>query len=168
MHSGTPKPLPREHNANSYINSAFPRNCNAQPLSTLHHQHAFCHCSQRRCPRQSLRRSGHATEQLPLPNRPQQRLISGSMFVFAFPFHGHPLLTCHSCLVFRPARPMPAHLSATARCHQSYHSRQRMRCSPSDLQLCLREQCRSQHHPILPDSPLPHLPGMGHPMCFQL
>jgi hypothetical protein len=73
-----------------------------------------------------------------------------------------------SCLVRKPARPVPAHLPPAARRHEPDHPRQRMRPRHPDLQLRVRQRYRAQHHPVLADPALLHLPGMGHPVRHWL
>jgi hypothetical protein len=71
-------------------------------------------------------------------------------------------------LVQQPKSPMPTHLPATARRYLDDDGRQRVRPRRPDVQLRVREQRLAQHHAVLADAALLHLPGVGQPVRHGL
>jgi hypothetical protein len=71
-------------------------------------------------------------------------------------------------MVRQPARAMPPHLHAAARCHLPDDHRERVRPQRPDLQLRVREQHPAQRHHVLADAALLHLPAVGHQLCQEL
>jgi hypothetical protein len=77
-------------------------------------------------------------------------------------------LTCHSRMVPGPARLLPTHLPAAAGRDIHDDRRKRLRYRHPHVQLRVRRQQSPQHHAVLADPALLHLPPVGHPVRRQL
>jgi hypothetical protein len=151
--------------------NSFLRHTSTAPSPSTHARHfhhAFYHRPQPRGPRQPLRRPGHQPVRLPVPHRPQQRLHNRPRYTHIPSMTAMYNLTCHSRMVPGPARLMPTHLPATAGRDVHDDGRKRLRHRHPHVQLRVRRQQGSQHHAVLADAALLHLPPVGHPVRRQL